>query len=277
MPFHGGLISYRLYGDLHSRFPPVTFFHGTPTDSLQAGELHVPAKKMSLKIIAIDRPGLGFTTHDPKRVILDFHKYLVAILQYLRIKSFYMISISGGTPYLLSSLKYFGPREVLGVAIVADVPPWYMAKPHLDAISRAKLLVVNRLPDAVQTTALAGLHQVLAKTVGTSAAQAFLPKAVSMLGNDLLDLPPTANPVGALLDTQLMQMEWGFSPTEVRYKGIKMWYSEKDTIIALAAGKALSNKLRKPILKIVKAPGHEQMMVDHGEAVLKDLAGWRRC
>jgi len=226
---------------------------------------------MSLKIIAIDRPGQGRTTHDPERTIPDFPKYLEAVLRALRVGRFYMLSISGGTPYLLSSLRYFTAHRVLGAAIVAGVPPWHMAKPYLDAISRAKLLVVNGLPDAVQITALAGVHKVLASTVGTPGAQAYLPKAVTMLGKDLLDLPPTANPVGSLLDTQLMQREWGFSPKEVRYKGIEMWYSEKDTIIALDAGKELGGKLRKPVFKTVAAPGHEQMMADHGEAVLRDL------
>lgn len=50
------------------RPPPILYFHGFSSSRLEAGLLHGDALHYGLSIVAVDRPGAGHSTHNPKQV-----------------------------------------------------------------------------------------------------------------------------------------------------------------------------------------------------------------
>jgi len=82
---------------------------------------------------------------------------------------------------------------------------------------------------------------------------------------------PLAHPAGCLLDIKLMQAEWGFKPSSVKYGGIHMWYSDDDTTIPAKVGVELANQLNQPVFQRVKGVGHREILPIYAEEILLKL------
>ena len=56
---NGRKLGYSEYGDTKGK--PIFYFHGWPTSRLQAQVNDEIAKKLQIRIISIDRPGIGLS------------------------------------------------------------------------------------------------------------------------------------------------------------------------------------------------------------------------
>ena len=66
----GRKLGYAEYGTPNGK--PVFYFHGNPSSRLEGWRLDEPAKHINARIIAIDRPGIGFSDFKVGRRILDW-------------------------------------------------------------------------------------------------------------------------------------------------------------------------------------------------------------
>lgn len=63
--FQGGprkRLGYSEFGATHAWNYTCVFFHGTSGSSKQAGFLHEAARRLSIRIVAFDRPGIGMSS-----------------------------------------------------------------------------------------------------------------------------------------------------------------------------------------------------------------------
>jgi len=56
----------------HPDGPPVLYFHGHPGARREAALLADPAHQLGIRLIGIDRPGLGLSTYQPHRRLLNW-------------------------------------------------------------------------------------------------------------------------------------------------------------------------------------------------------------
>lgn len=115
------LLSYARYGD-PSGFP-VIYYHGTPSSRLELeqwphfGLQHEDLlRQRGLSLIAVDRPGMGGSTFNPKGSVLSFADDITALLQHLGIRFCSVLAWSGGGPFALA-LAYRLPQVVRQVQI----------------------------------------------------------------------------------------------------------------------------------------------------------------
>lgn len=97
---NGRQISYCEYGDPRGR--PVFYFHGTPGSRYEAEFSHQAGKEHGKRIIALDRPGIGFSDYVSGRRLLDWPKDVREVAARLGIDGFGVIGVSGGGPYALA-------------------------------------------------------------------------------------------------------------------------------------------------------------------------------
>ena len=95
----GRILSHATYGDPAGL--PVLFFHGTPGSHVGAELLHDAALAAGVRLIAPDRPGMGESTYQPGRVLLDWPNDVVALADAMGIDRLRIIGYSGGGPYAL--------------------------------------------------------------------------------------------------------------------------------------------------------------------------------
>lgn len=95
----------------------IFYIHGFPGCRLEAGALDSIGKTLNARIIAMDRPGLGWSSPQPNRTLLDYPKDLQHLASHLNIPSYGIIGISGGGPYALAC-AYALPRDQLRAVTV---------------------------------------------------------------------------------------------------------------------------------------------------------------
>lgn len=117
----GRILAYEEYGNPKGK--PIFYFHGWPASRLSGKHLNTLAKKLNVRIISPDRPGLGRSTFQPGRTLLDWPKDLEEIAYKLGISKIVIIGSSGGAPYALAC-AYILKNKVDKVVIASGAGPF---------------------------------------------------------------------------------------------------------------------------------------------------------
>jgi pimeloyl-ACP methyl ester carboxylesterase len=117
------LLVYHLYGPENGR--PVLYFHGTPSSRLEPQllpafgiDLQGLLKKAGMQLIAVDRPGMGWSTHHTKgNRFLSFANDIRLLMEQLGVGKCPVLCWSGGGPYALAVASRY-PQLISGVYIL---------------------------------------------------------------------------------------------------------------------------------------------------------------
>lgn len=141
----GRRLCYAEYGDPAGK--PLLFFHGWPSCRLQGRIMDLEAKRLGLRIISPDRPGLGRSDFAGKRTLEQWPATVTGLADHLELESFAVLGISGGGPYALSCAAWL-PDRVKRVSIVCGAPPLADFPDHSDLLwtYRGLLGVRKRAP-----------------------------------------------------------------------------------------------------------------------------------
>jgi hypothetical protein len=82
----GRQLGYAQFGLLTGR--PVFYCHGLPGCRIEAGHLHQAAVEAGVRLIAADRPGIGLSSPQPGRTILDHAGDLDQLARHLQVENF---------------------------------------------------------------------------------------------------------------------------------------------------------------------------------------------
>ena len=83
---------------------PVFYFHGSPSSRIEAA-LYLSddlLESCNIRLIALDRPGLGLSDFQPDRRLLDWPRDVLALADHLKIERFTILAYSLGGPYGLA-------------------------------------------------------------------------------------------------------------------------------------------------------------------------------
>ena len=117
----GRRLSFAEFG--HPRGAAVVWMHGTPGARRQIPiEARAFAEEHDLRIIGVDRPGIGSSTPHLYPNILDWTSDLVELCDVLDIDKMRLIGLSGGGPYVLAAGAAL-PDRVHGVGVLGGVAP----------------------------------------------------------------------------------------------------------------------------------------------------------
>lgn len=136
----GRTLCFAQYGS--SSGPAVFYLHGGG-DARKGGALfEEPAKRLGARVIACDRPGIGGSSPQPNRTVLDHARDVQRLADHLEIGEFCVVGVSGGGPYALACAASIPTERLKGVAIVCGLGPpsinlayagwsmWLMLKGH---------------------------------------------------------------------------------------------------------------------------------------------------
>ncbi|MBA2653149.1 MAG: alpha/beta hydrolase [Tatlockia sp.] len=117
---NGSALGYAEYGS-NLGFP-VLFFHGFPGSRLEAEKLHQAALKMKVRLIGLDRPGMGLSTPKKNRTLLSWAEDIAQFAEALNLKTFSIVGHSGGAPYV-AACAYRIPEKLHKAVIVSGIAP----------------------------------------------------------------------------------------------------------------------------------------------------------
>ena len=146
----GRVLAFEEYGDPGGR--PVLSFHGGLSSRLDAAPADAAATKLGIRLISPDRPGMGQSTYQPDRRLLDWPDDVVALTGALDIDRFAVMGWSAGGPYAAVCGARLRDR-VTRVALLSSAVPLdlYGTTRGLSFDDRVLLLLVRRAPGLAAT------------------------------------------------------------------------------------------------------------------------------
>lgn len=277
----GGVLAWHEYGDPGGK--PLVMLHGWPSSGLQGIFLHEYGLRHGVRVIAPSRPGIGGSTPQAERSLLDWPPLVAELADGLGIREFHLIGVSGGGPYALACAWALGCR-VRHTAVVCGAPPLASAEArrrfapvyqgllavndHSPALLRAFLTVVAwfaRWPLPFPLFRLATL---------------ILPKRDREVLHDRsrfpLFFPPFALAMksggsAVFADGRSYSRPWGFDPAEIRTP-VSVWHGRHDNNFHWELARNLAESIPGASFHLAEE-GHYSIPVMQLEPILAEVFG----
>ncbi|XBB69616.1 alpha/beta hydrolase [Nocardioides sp. WV_118_6] len=262
----GRRLSFAEYGS--PRGPAIVWMHGTPGARRQIPvDARAYAAEAGVRIIGIDRPGIGSSTPYLYPDVRDWTADLALLLDALAIDTLRVIGLSGGGPYALAAGAAM-PERVRGVGVLGGVAPTRGPDAAEGGIIRlavhaAPVLAATRVPlgmaltGAIRTVKpLAGPALDLYAAVQPPGDKNLLgrPEFKAMFLDDLLNGSrfQTSAPLADLL---LFTRDWGFALDDVRVP-VRWWHGDDDHIVPFRHGQHCVDRLPDATMTTIDGESH---------------------
>ena len=263
---------------------PVVWLHGTPGARRQVPhEARAMAERAGLRIVGIDRPGIGSSTPHLYESIASFVDDFAIVLDRLGIDDLVVIGLSGGGPYALATGAVL-PDRVRAVGVLGGVAPTVGP----DAIGGGLVALGKRFAPVLGPTRVPMglvLTQVmrLARPVASPALDLYArlspegdrrllarPEFKAMFLDDLLN-GSRKQLAAPLADVLLFSRDWGFRLDEVQVP-VCWWHGDADHIVPHEHGRHAVARLPHAELRTLAGESHLGGL-GVGEEILHTLLG----
>jgi pimeloyl-ACP methyl ester carboxylesterase len=243
----GRRLGFAAFGD-HRAKQTIFWNHGTPGARRQIPlDARRYAAERGVRVIGIDRPGVGLSDPHVYDNVLGFAFDLMTVADTLAVESLHVVGLSGGGPYSLATAVAM-PERVKGVGVLGGVAP----SVGPDAIEGGLVGLVRPLvPLVVRAKAPLGVVLgAVARMVIPFGSQAFeLYRAVQPPGDRRLMADPDFKAMfiddlsnGArhqfsamVSDAIVFSRDWGFRLADVDVP-VRWWHGVSDHIVPFAHG-----------------------------------------
>jgi pimeloyl-ACP methyl ester carboxylesterase len=273
-------IGFAEFGDPQGR--AVFWLHGTPGARRQIPvEARVYAEKKHIRLIGVDRPGIGSSTPFQYRNVLAFADDLRTIADVLGIDEMAVIGLSGGGPYALACAAAM-PDRVVVTGVLGGVAPTIGP----EAISGGLMSLGSAVAPLMPLIGLplrlvaVGLIQLI-RPLGSRAVDMYgrvspegdrrllaRPEFKAMFLDDLLN-GSRKQMAAPFADIVVFARDWGFRLEEVKVP-VRWWHGDKDHIIPFEHGEHVVSLL--PDAELYTLPGESHLAgLGYAEEILANL------
>jgi len=246
----------------------IVWFHGTPGARRQIPEAaRRLADEQGVRIIGIDRPGVGLSTPHLYHRLLDFTVDLEMALGRLGIERLSTVGLSGGAPYALASAHAFADR-VPSVGILGGVVPSGGEEgAHGGLVSLATrfkplLPMLSEPMGSLLTTFVRVARPIASPALDLYARFApegdrevlGVPENKEMFLDDLLNSGRHGMRAVAY-DAILFTRYWGFDVRDLRVP-VTWWQGDEDNIVPLAHAEHIVALIPGAELRVRPGDGH---------------------
>lgn len=259
----GRTLGYAEYGA--PRGTPVIVFMGSGSRILRPPDGVTTA--LNVRLLIVERPGMGLSSFQPRRTLLDWPDDVVQLAVALGIEHFAVIGASGAGPYA-AACAYTLTHRLTSVSLVSSPAP-YDVPGIMDGMPRAIRLITQnaqRLPglliwSQVVTAPLARRYPqwVIRQTFRK------LPEADQQVFHRQQDLEPLfcANlrelyrqgGHGVAHELLIVSRPWGFHLGDIRAP-VYIWHGERDANIPPGMGRYLAQTISGATATFVPDAGH---------------------
>ncbi|BBX82775.1 alpha/beta fold hydrolase [Mycolicibacterium aubagnense] len=239
-------IGFAEFGNPQGR--AVFWLHGTPGARRQIPtEARTFAARRNIRLIGIDRPGIGSSTPYQYENVLGFTDDLRTIADTLGINRFAVIGLSGGGPYTLATAAAM-PDRVVMAAVLGGVAPLIGE----DGISSGLMELAKIVRPVIEVAGtpirwVAGSLMKLAAPFGSPALDLYArispdgdrnllsrPEFKAMFLDDLLN-GSRKQLAAPFADIVVFARDWGFRLEDIKVP-VRWWHGDADHIVPYAHG-----------------------------------------
>ncbi|MBX7434509.1 alpha/beta hydrolase [Mycobacterium sp. Y57] len=281
-------IGFAEFGDPQGR--AIFWLHGTPGARRQIPvEARIYAERHQIRLIGVDRPGIGSSTPHEYETVIDFAEDLRTIADTLGIDKMEVIGLSGGGPYTLGCAAAM-PERVIAVGVLGGVAPTQgedriggglmgglglHAAPLLEYAGAPLSRVATRLIRLIKPVAEPGIY--LYASISPEGDRRLLarPEFKAMFLDDLLN-GARKQLAAPFADVVVFARDWGFRLDEVKVP-VRWWHGDRDHIVPYAHGEHVVSRL--PDAQLFTLPGESHLGgLGEAETILASMVQlWDAC
>lgn len=260
----GRLLGFDDFGDPEGT--PVLFFHGFGSSRVVRHPDDDIAAELGVRVIAIDRPGIGISTRQPGRRVTDYPRDVAELLDILGIERCAVVAWSGGGPYALAcawqmpdrfsviglisapaplsgagSTGYTWPRH-RAMSRTADHAPWVIALAMWQWSRQQKSDPHKQLDEAIS-----GMVEADREILGDPALRAVMIANASEMYRQ---------GTGGVYDEALcLARPFGFPIGGVTVP-VRIWHGALDKVVPVGMGKYLARNIADAVATFYPHEGH---------------------
>lgn len=245
------------------------WLHGTPGARRQIPvEARLYATEANIRLIGVDRPGIGSSTPFQYETVSQFADDLQTVADTLGIDKMAVIGLSGGGPYTLACAAAM-PKRVVAAGVLGGVAPAVgpeaidsnlmrlarLAEPVLEHAGRPISVLAASLIRMVRPVASPALELYARLSPEGDREMLSRPEFKAMFLDDLLNgsRKQLAAPIA---DAILFARPWGFRLTDVKVP-VHWWHGDADHIVPFSHGKHAVALL--PDARLYPIPGESHL------------------
>lgn len=281
----GRVLGFAEFGSLGDDATPLFVFHGLPGSRLESASFHRAGCDVNVRVIGIDRPGLGLSSPHPNRKLLDWPADIRALARHLSLARYYVLGVSAGGPYALACAYQLSEDDLLGVGIVSGMGPWQLGTRGVSFELRVLLNVMAYTPwlaRFMMNTMFVGPAQgpdpSKMKGMVESAAKRMKPS-----DREFCEQPDVVEVLSASLresfrhgadatvdDGRIIASDWGFVLDQINVKKLLLWYGTADCNTPVTRGRYMAEHIPRAVLKEYDGDSHFTIHARATE-ILRDL------
>ncbi len=282
----GRRLGYAEFG--HGNGPVVLHFHGLPGSRLEGRLLAEAASDLGIRLIAIDRPGMGMSDYLLDRQIVQWPADVAVLADTLGLDKFAVEGFSGGGPYAIASAVYLPDRvNVCGLISSAGpkgieldrqyssrhVPSAAMIRKITDSANRAWGGFARGCQDINSASRFVETRLSDIFPGGPDAALGRDPKVQEIFTADFYEAFRQGSD-GEAREDFLRNIPWEFSPAQISPQvPVFLWHGELDANVPICVGRAIAKKIPHCKSTFYPKDGHISVPYSHASEILRMLTG----
>ena len=254
---------------------PVFDMHGIPSSAAEWRMWGSPEllERIGVRLLAVDRPGVGGSSHDPRRTLASTAADFAHIADELELSRFGVLSYSGGAACAMSVAT--DPRCDRAAVMAPMLPPTRTLAAGINAEGLRFLKLARHrfglFPLAYRGTRL--LWQRAPDKYVANAVASFGPADRNVFSRPSVHGPimsTTGTARGQRLDVALAITPWHVDLSRITV-AVDIWQGEEDRNVSIAMARQLADRLPSSHLRLLAGEGHISLPVRHATNILTKL------
>jgi pimeloyl-ACP methyl ester carboxylesterase len=277
----GRKLGYAEYGDLNGK--PIFHFHGYYGSRLEARMLAYKAKEHGVRLISVERPGMGLSDFQPKRTLLDWPSDLLELADHLNLEKFIVEGISGGGPYA-AVCAFKIPDRLLSCGIIAGMGPIEMTTKGMKRSNRILFFLVRRIPlifNLLMEREMKELNnpEKAKKSMEKAIKNLPEPDQIVMKDPNFLELFIEESKEafrqgreGPVYEGRMYVKPWGFNLRDITPQlPVHLWHGELDINVPISMGRRMSELIPNCTPKFYPNEAHLSVAINKIDDILETL------
>jgi len=278
------LLGYIETGDLKGK--PLILFHGLHSSRLEAKCIESEMYTRGIRLICFDRPGMGLSTFQENRNVLDIVDDTIALIEHLGIKKFSVLGVSSGAKYALAC-AFKIPQRLYSCNILSGASPMELLTDDMPKFNRFFITLIQYFPSLIYSVYWL-LYGRLSR--GVSRSEQFIANITQVLDDVDKKLFDNKQVKQSLLDAfhesyaqgskgvaydasfDIQKSSWGFKLEEIDFKSIHFWHGGLDKGVPFSMTKQMIDKIPHATLKFYPHEGHLSLIFNQIDEVMDLLA-----
>jgi pimeloyl-ACP methyl ester carboxylesterase len=274
--------------------PTVFHLHGLGDSRILGALFHEPAREQGIRVVAVDRPGIGLSTPQKKRKVLDHANDIRLLAAHLGAKTYSIMGVSGGGPYALACAYALPAEQLNTVSVVCGMGPFDLTMRNSNWTACLMFRAFKLFPFLLRWSRAGTIKQIQTET-----ADDFISKTKAQLRAWYMRfVGPTAKDAVLLQDEQFLALVYeaaregcthgveghmveyetmtasdlGFEVEDIRADlPIDLWYGKEDAGVSWRVGEALAKMLGGKARLFVRDEAHLSLVFGCREEILRNM------